>query len=269
MDNFLSANRTLWDEWAIINARSEFYEVDKFKAGARSLHPLELEELGDVQGRTMLHLQCHFGLDTLAWARRGGLVTGVDFSGQAIALARQLGQECQIPARFIESNLYDLPQVLDEQFDIVYTSYGVLTWLPNLRKWAQIVAHFLKPGGTFYIAEFHPTAMLFDDQASELQLRYPYFSSEPIVCTVQGSYADPQAEVKQSVSYEWAYPLGEVVTSLISAGLSLEFLHEYSFTVYQALPFLEQGADGYWRLPGEDVNKLPLMFSIKAKSAYR
>ena len=267
MDEFLSANRALWDELALINARSKFYDVDQFKAGARSLHPLELEELGEVRGRSVLHLQCHFGLDTLSWARLGAQVTGVDFSSQAIALARRLSQECQIPARFIESNLYDLPDILDERFDIVYTSYGVLTWLPDLPGWAQIVAHFLKPGGVFYIAEFHPTAMLFDETADALRLKYPYFSEQPVVCEVQGSYADRQAEVKQPVSYEWVYPLGQVVTSLISAGLQLEFLHEFPFTVYQALPFLEQGADGYWHLPGNDADKLPLMFSIKARTA--
>ncbi len=176
MDQYTQSNRELWDEWTGIHARSEFYDVEGFKAGRRSLRPIELEALGDVTGKTLLHLQCHFGMNTLDWARRGAQVTGVDFSEKAIALARSLSRELSIPAEFVLSDIAALPDVLHREFDIVFTSYGVLTWLSDLRRWGQVVAHFLKPGGTFFIAEFHLFAYIFDDEVAELQVRYPYFA---------------------------------------------------------------------------------------------
>ncbi len=263
MDEYRAANQRLWDEYALINSRSEMYDLPGFLQGRRGLHDLEIEELGPVQGKTLLHLQCHFGMDSLSWARLGAQVTAVDFSAEAIRLARELSQKVNVPARFIQSDIYALPQVLEEQFDIVFTSYGVLTWLSDLRGWARLVSRYLKPGGTFYIAEFHPAAMLFDDMGSAPQLKYPYWSDGPIACEVQGSYADPQAETREKRSYEWAYPLGDVVSLLIDAGLRIEFLHEQPYTVYQMFPFLVEGADGLYRTP-PGMPLLPLQFSLKA-----
>jgi SAM-dependent methyltransferase len=263
MDEYRRANRALWDEWVGIHARSEMYALDQFKAGESSLHRLELDELGGVNGRSLLHLQCHFGLDTLSWARLGAHATGMDFSEQGISLARSLSRQLDIPARFLCCDLYDLPKHLAEQFDIVYTSYGVLAWLSDLPGWARVVAHFLKPGGVFYIAELHPFGMLFDEESPELRLRYPYFDTGVIESPIQGSYADRQAEVHQKTSYEWAYPLGEVISSLIAAGLRIQFLHEFPFCGYKMYPFLEQAEDGYYYLPGK-AQSVPLMFSIRA-----
>ena len=275
MDEYRRANQALWNEWVAIHARSKLYSLDQFKAGKSSLHCLEMEELGEVSGRSLLHLQCHFGLDTLSWARLGAQVTGIDFSEEGIALAQSLSRELDIPARFLCCDLYDLPAHLSEQFDIVYTSYGVLTWLSDLRGWAKIAAQFLKPGGTFYIAEFHPFSMIFDEEAPELRLRYPYFDTGVIASPVEGSYADPQAKVQQTTSYEWAYPLGEVVSSLVAAGLHIQFLHEFPFCTYNMFPFLEQAEDGYYYLPEKarapgsatagHPATIPLMFSIKAE----
>jgi len=264
MDEYRAANQRLWDEYAEVNSRSEMYDLPGFLQGRRGLHDLEIEELGPVQGKSLLHLQCHFGMDSISWARMGAQVTAVDFSEKAIRLARSLSEQVRVPARFIQSDIYALPQVLDEQFDIVFTSYGVLTWLSDLRGWAGIVSRYLKPGGTFYIAEFHPTAMLFDDMGSQPQLHYPYWNDGPIACDVQGSYADPQANIQEKKSYEWAYPLGEVVTNLIEAGLHIQFLHEQPYACYQMFPFLVEGADGLWRLP-PGVPVIPLQFSLKAK----
>jgi SAM-dependent methyltransferase len=264
MDDYFHANQNLWNEYARAHVGSEFYGVDSFKQGATSLHPLEMDELGDVRERSLLHLQCHFGLDTLSWARQGAQVTRVDFSDQAVTLARNLSQECRIPARFICCNIYDLPHHLGEQFDIVFTSYGALTWLPDISRWAQIVSHFLKPGGTFYIVEFHPFALIFDEQSAGLQVRDPYFLDGAFECLEGGgTYADPQAKIKQPVSYEWSYPLGNVVSSLISAGLQIQFLHEFPFTVYQQLSFMVKDSDGYWWMP-DKAKTLPLLFSIRA-----
>lgn len=259
----MRANRRLWDEWAHVNANSEMYAHEAFKAGRNSLNALEMGEVGDVAGKRLLHLQCHFGQDTLSWARLGAAVTGMDFSPEAIQIARQTSAEMQLPARFICCNLYDLPQHLDETFDIVFTSYGALTWLPDLPGWARVAAHFVKPGGLFYIAEFHSFAMVFDDEAEQVEQHYPYFNEGPIVLPVQGSYADRGAAVKQGLSYEWPYPLGEVITALIDAGLRIEFVHEFPYTLYQAYPWVEKHTDGNY-YPKTGIPSLPLLFSIRA-----
>ena len=264
MDNYLLSNQALWDEWTAINANSKMYDLPGFKAGRKTLNALELDEVGDVQGKSLLHLQCHFGFDSLSWARLGARVTGVDFSPQAVRLARSLSAELNLPARFLCSDLYALPEQLDEQFDVVFTSYGVLTWLPNRVRWAQIVARYLKPGGIFYIAEFHPFAMVLNDGAAQPEMFYSYFDEGPTVCEVHGSYADPTAETQTRVSYEWSYPLGEVVTNLIAAGLRIQFLHEWPYSCYQMFSYLVQGPDGLWRLP-DGMKSLPLQFSIRAE----
>ena len=262
-EEYRRANRDLWDEYTRINAASKMYDLAGFKAGRNALHALEIEELGDVQGKSLLHLQCHFGLDTLSWARLGAQVTGVDFSPDAVRLARSLADELELPARFIHSDLYDLPNHLDETFDIVFTSYGVLTWLPDIPNWAQVAARYVRPGGTFYIAEFHPAACMFSDESDQLEVNEDYFNIKMLTFPVQGSYADRTAATQSKTSYEWNYPLGTVVSSLINAGLRLEFLHEFDYSVYQGFKFLVQGKDGLWRVP-EDMPKIPLLFSIRA-----
>jgi SAM-dependent methyltransferase len=227
MDNYRQANRNMWDEFALIHASSNFYGVEEFKRGCSSLDSLVLSEMGEVVSKSFLHLQCHFGLDTLSWAREGAQVTGMDFSSEGIRIARGLAEELNIPARFICCDLYDLPEHLDETFDRVYTSYGVLCWLPDIPRWAQIVGHFLKPGGVFYIAEFHPFSNMFKNDGDEtsLEMAYPYFNTEPLEFPVDGSYADPQAKIEQKVEYEWSPRMGEIITGLIDAGLRIEFVH--------------------------------------------
>lgn len=266
MDEYLKANRACWNELTPIHARSAFYDLEGFKAGELTLMPLEREEVGDVAGKSLLHLQCHFGLDTMSWARLGARVTGVDFSEEAIALARSLSDELGIEADFICSNVYDLPRVLSGQFDLVFTSYGVLCWLPDLTRWGEVIAHFLAPGGTFYIAEIHPFASVFNDEvdATGLEVLYPYFhDDEPMVFEVEGSYADPDAEVMQEITYEWSHSLGEIVNALISAGLRIEFLHEFPYACFKMYSFLEEDEDGWWRLE-EREGVIPMTFSLKA-----
>ncbi len=267
MDRFIQANRKHWNELTPIHEASEFYDVESFKAGRSTLLPIEVEELGDVSGKTLLHLQCHFGLDTLSWARLGARVTGVDISDDAIKLAKGLSEELGIDADFVRSDVYDLPQNLDGLFDIVYTSYGVLIWLPDIDRWAGVVEKFLKPGGTFYIVEFHPFGHLFDEEVEDgrLELRYPYFNpGEPRewLPDGSGSYADPDA-VLNTTTYEWSHSLGDVVTALASTGLRITFLHEFPYSGYKQLPMMTRGEDGWWRLP-EKAESVPLMYSIKA-----
>jgi len=265
MDPYFKTNRSLWNAWTSIHAESEFYDIEGFKEGKTSLNAIELEELGDVRDKSLLHLQCHFGLDTLSWARAGARVTGVDFSDKAIDLARSLSEETGLKARFICSNIYDLPDALIERFDIVFTSYGVLSWLPDLGRWARVVAHYLKPGGIFYLVEFHPVLYMLDEERGD-SLKYPYFHTpEPLLFQEKGSYADPQSDFLHP-SYFWTHSLGDVINSLISAGLVIQFVHEFPYSVYKCFTFMEEDEDGLWRLKGRS-RSIPLMFSIKAVRA--
>lgn len=269
MDEALRSNRELWDAWTKINVESAFYDVPSFRNGQRPIRlaDYEREEVGSVEGETLLHLQCHFGLDTLSWARLGAIATGIDFSDEAIAAARGLAGEVGIPATFIRSDLYRLPDVLDEQFDIVYTSCGVLSWLPDIASWGRVAAHFVRPGGFLYVTEIHPVAQAFENDGVEpgdLRLAYPYWSRpEPLRFEVRGSYADREARTDGLVEYAWDHSLGEIVTSLADAGLRLEFLHEFDF-VRWPVDFLVEGEDGLWRLPDGSKGSLPLFFSLKA-----
>lgn len=265
MDKYRRANLNLWNEKTAVHADSDFYDVEAFKAGKSRLNHIELEELGDVSGKSMLHLQCHFGLDSMGWARLGAEVTGVDFSDKAIALAQEINAELGLDCEFVQSDIMALPDNLSGQFDIVFTSYGVLMWLPDIKRWGEVVAQYLKPGGTFYIVEYHPFAMVFDDENEKLELKaaYPYFhSSEPIRFEADGSYAQPDAKFKETEQFEWAHSLGDIVNVLIGQGLQIEFLHEFNYCDWQMFPFLEK-RDDYHYLP-EGLPKIPLMFSLKA-----
>lgn len=260
---FMQRNRDHWDELVPIHMRSDFYKVKEFIAGSTKLNQLELDEVGSVEGKSLLHLQCHFGMDTLSWARLGARVTGMDYSEPAIQAARELAKTCHLDAEFICSNLYDLQEHLTGQFDIVYTSYGVLTWLPDIARWAQIVTSYVKPGGFFYIAEMHPFAMVFDDDCSTLRYRYPYFDKEARRYEVKGSYADASADTKINEEFGWDHSLSEIVDALIDNGLRIDFLHEFPFSVYQQLPMLQPDGNGCWIFP-EGQKPIPLIFSVKA-----
>jgi SAM-dependent methyltransferase len=266
MNEHFQVNQKLWDAWTREHEKSPFYDVAGFKAGKDRLRSVELDELAPiVAGKSLLHLQCHFGLDTLAWARRGANVTGVDFSPQSIELAQSLSTELALPAAFVCSDVYHLPEALTGQFDIVFTSYGVLHWLDNLQRWAEVIAFFLKPGGIFYIVEDHPTMRMFttSEDKSKLELANPYFFSQtPEPVETQGSYASPDT-LESYRFYLWNHSLGEVVNSLIGAGLRIEYLHEFPYAARAKFPMMEKGADGWWRLPAKYV-QIPFLFSLRA-----
>ena len=262
MDRQLQVNRRNWNERTPVHAASDFYDVEGFKAGRITLRDLERGEVGEVSGKTLLHLQCHFGLDTMSWARLGAKPTGVDFSDAAIDLAQSLNDESGLGVRFIHSNIYDLPDVLDEQFDIVFTSYGVLCWLPDLDRWARVVSNHLKPGGVFYIAEFHPLMGTFEQsEAGKIRPAWSYFENEFFFEGNERSYAG--TDPIESPNYEWGHSLGEIVTALTGAGLVIEFLHEFPFICYQAFPVMEKSEDGWWRFPDHN-DSIPQTFSIRA-----
>lgn len=270
-NDYLETNLRMWDERVAIHVRSAFYDNEGFKAGRNALPPVEVEEMGDVRGKTLLHLQCHFGQDTLSWARLGAAVTGLDFSPSAIHEARKLAAEIGVAdASFVCADVYSAREALDgRRFDIVYTGAGAIIWLPDLHRWARVVADSLVPGGTFYMREFHPLVSVFDDEATEpvLRQRYWYFHEGPYAWDEPGTYADSQAQTRHNLSYEWLHPIGDVVTALAAAGLRIDFLHEWDYTTFRHLPFLVQAGRDHWRLPGTLDGAIPLMYTIRATKA--
>ncbi len=265
MDRYIRANLDLWNELTGITSRSASYDLQGFKAGKSTLKSVEREELGDISGKSLLHLQCHFGMDTISFARLGAQVTGVDFSDKAIRLAEQLSAQLNIPARFICCNVYDLPERLNEQFDVVHSSYGFLCWLPDVPAWAKLVARFLKPGGFLHIVESHPFLYVFENERTtpNLRVRYSYFPSpEPTRWEPDGCYADKDAQITHP-SYEWTHNLSEIINALIAADLRIDYLHEFPFLCWDNFPFMIKGDDGLYRLPG-DHDTIPLTFSLKA-----
>ena len=262
----MTVNRRWWDGVTPVHFRSRSYDVDGFRRGASSLLPMEVSELGDVSGKSLLHLQCHFGLDTLSWARRGAIVTGIDFSQEAISTARGLSDHLGVPGRFIESNLYSLPDVLDEKFDIVYTGYGAICWLPDLKRWAEIIARFLRPGGIFYIVEGHPMTNLINDEiADRVDLTGRYFNHGPVRYESPNTYTDSEEPLRERVTYAWEHPLSDVVNSVISAALRIERLNESRLGFFKAHPLTRRREDGHWEFP-DGISDMPLTFSLLARS---
>jgi SAM-dependent methyltransferase len=261
-DEWLALNRAMWDERVPIHVASAFYDVDGFLAGNSTLRAFELEEMGDVEGLSLVHTQCHFGLDTLSWARRGAKVTGLDFSEPAVNAARKLAGDAGIEAEFVVSDVYKAVEALGRRFDIVYTGLGALNWLPDIDQWAQTMAALTAPNGRFYLAEFHPFSGVFADE--DLTVRYPYFHTEPLEWDEPGTYADLTAETANNRSQEWNHGLGAVVSALIAAGLRIEFLHEHDYTLFPRWPFLQREPGEIYRLP-ESTPSLPLMYSLLAR----
>ena len=277
LERAYATNRARWDESVAIHAASEGYDLKGFLAGEKTLHDVEMDEVGDVRQKSLLHLQCHFGMDTLNWARLGATVTGLDFSEPAVTRARMLAKEIGIAdARFIQSDLYAAPSVLSETFDIVYTGIGALCWLHDIRGWARIVAAFLNPGGFLYLYEGHPVVWAMDDEREDdlLVMRYPYFETATASeWDNTYTYTDGPA-LQNTKTFEWNHGIGETVTALIDAGLRIDFLHEHKEMSWKALPRMEnvasEAGDGRyqrreeWRLPEAQRDVVPLMYSIKA-----
>jgi 2-polyprenyl-3-methyl-5-hydroxy-6-metoxy-1,4-benzoquinol methylase len=260
-DSYFEENKISWNKRTAVHKDSAFYDLASFKNGKTSLNKIELEELGAVEGRSLLHLQCHFGMDTMSWAREGATVTGVDLSDEAIKLAREINAELSLDAEFICCNVYDLRSHLDKKFDIVFTSYGTIGWLPDLDKWAQVVTHFLKPGGTFYIADFHPVLWMMDE--NQERIKYDYFNTATITEEISGTYTDRNAPIR-SVEHGWNHSLAEIFNALIQHGLEIIHFNEFSYSPYNCFNNLEQADDGMWRIKGMN-EKMPVMYSIKAR----
>jgi SAM-dependent methyltransferase len=257
---YFAANKELWNQRTVVHKTSAFYNLEGFKNGETVLTPIELAELSDVNGKTMLHLQCHFGMDSLDWARRGAIVTGVDLSDEAIKEATQLNDELKLNATFVCCNVLDTSAYIQEQFDIVFTSYGTIGWLPDLKPWAKMIAERLKPGGLFYIAEFHPVVWMFDNDFTKIE--YAYENREVIVTENEGTYTDRAADIKGK-EYSWNHSISEVLNALIGAGLNLELFNEHMYSSYPCFRNVVEFEKGKWHIKGME-GKIPMVYSLKA-----
>jgi SAM-dependent methyltransferase len=281
-DSFFRDNQSAWNMRVDVHSQSRFYDVDGFRAGKSSLTSLEERLLGDVRGKHLLHLQCHFGLDTLSWARKGARVVGVDFSSKAISLAQQLTQAVGLSdvARFVECNVYDTRAHVQEVFDIVFTSFGVIGWLPDLRPWASVIKQSLRPGGRLFLIEFHPYVWM-SQMGPDLSIRYPYFNRGPITEMGSGTYAERAANITYR-EHGWNHSLSDVISALLEAGLQIDHFAEYDYTPFDIFPNLvrrsassgnvgngssaavsaEPTDDGFWF--GAHPGMIPLTFSLQA-----
>lgn len=253
-------NRQGWNLRTGFHVKSDFYDVDSFvKEGKLSLKPPEIEMLGNVNGKKILHLQCHFGLDTLSWAKLGATVTGVDLSDVSLEFAKQLSVSVNLPATFLRDDVHDLTGIGRKKFDIVISTYGVLPWLQDLDGWAKSIAKHLKPGGIFLLVEFHPVLdLFFDGQVSGLN---SYFNTgKPSIKTVTGTYTDKKAQlVFKRVT--WQHSLSEVFTSLLQSGLELKSFKEYPYSSYKLFSDLTVFKNGVW-YPKKQSSRLPYMYSV-------
>jgi SAM-dependent methyltransferase len=258
------ANRRMWDARVPVHVPSRFYDVDGFLAGRSPLRTFEREELGDVRGLDLVHLQCHFGLDTLSLVRLGARAVGLDFSEPAIDAARKIAVDAGLDAEFVCADVYDAVDALGgRDFDVVYTGLGVLGWIPDLPSWAEVVDRLLRPGGTFYLAEFHPLHQMTADD--DLTLTYGYFGgAEGLRWDDDITYTDGSSLGANYESWEWTHPVSAVVTALLDRGLVLESFHEHDFTLFPRWPFLERHDDGTWHMPA-DRPSLPLLYSLRAR----
>jgi SAM-dependent methyltransferase len=258
-DQYFEANKQLWNQRTLVHKDSAFYDLAAFKAGTNVLTPIELNELGDVKGKSMLHLQCHFGMDSLSWARLDAKVTGVDLSDESIKIARQLNDELKLDAKFVCCNVYDTSAFVKEQFDIVFTSYGTIGWLPDLDPWAKMITEKLKPGGIFYLAEFHPVVWMFDEEFTHV--KYYYDNREVIVTENEGTYTDRDADIKGK-EYSWNHSISEVLNALIDEGLKIEFFNEHMYSPYPCFRKMVETEKGKWHIEGME-GKIPMVYSLR------
>ncbi len=260
INEYFEANRNLWNQRTAVHKDSDFYNLAGFKTGANSLTQIELNEVGDVKEKSLLHLQCHFGMDTMNFSRMGAKCTGIDLSDEAIKLAEKLNAELKLDAKFFCCNVYDTSKYVTDQFDIIFTSYGTIGWLPDLDPWAKMIVERLKPGGYFYMAEFHPVVWMFDDDFTHI--KYYYDNKELIVMENQPTYTGDTNEIAGK-EYSWNHSISEVLNALINAGLKIEFFNEHTFSPYANFRNSIETEKGKWHIKGME-GKIPMVYSLKA-----
>lgn len=266
----IEINRRNWDERARIHARDATgaYMLDRFRAGEDALHTIEAAELGDISGKHVLHLQCHIGRDTLCLARRGAVVTGLDFSPEALEVARRLADETGLTARFVLGTVDDAPHLMPGPFDLVFTTWGTICWLPDIGVWARAIESVLSPGGELYFADAHPGFLILEEHAGKLAPMYDFQTpvDRPIEFIEATTYTgDPTVMANQSTR-QWMHSLSAILGALIDAGMTIAMFHEHEVLPWQGLPCLVPTSDRLWRLP-DGSPRIPLSFSLRAKKA--
>jgi SAM-dependent methyltransferase len=267
MDEFKLSNRRNWDQRADIHAqdRTGFYAIDAFLAGEDVLYPIEKREIGDVAGLRLAHFQCHIGIDTLCLARRGAVATGLDFSPHAIAQARALSQRSGIQADFVEGEVYDAPELIGTDFDMVFTSWGTITWLDDMNAWARAVAGVLKPGGRLYFADSNPSVMSHEQIDGSIRAHYDWRSARehPQRFDANTTYTGDDTPLVVNVAYEWMRGVSDVINALLRAGMRLDFLHEHELLPFKLFPMMVDAGDRLFRLP-DGLPRMPLALSLQA-----
>ncbi|MEZ5926598.1 MAG: class I SAM-dependent methyltransferase [Hyphomicrobiaceae bacterium] len=263
----LALNKATWNERAAIHLEDAngFYAIEAFRAGQSTLHAIEAGEIGDVSGKRLAHLQCHIGLDSLSLARLGADVTGLDFSSASVDGARRLAAETGIAATFVEGDVYEARRLLSGHFDIVYSTWGTINWLPDIQRWAEVVASLLRPGGFLYLAEAHPFALVFEEIAGRLEPTYAWQTprNEPLVSDSPVTYTGVETPLVHRRAHEWMHPLSAIIAAVIHARLRLELLNEHELLPWKLFPMLEPAGGKLYRLP-EGMVRFPLAFSLKA-----
>ena len=257
--NYIALNKNVWNNKTEVHIASDFYDMKGFIEGKSSLNSIELELLSDISNKKILHLQCHFGQDTMTFARMGAQATGIDFSEKAIEKATEFSKQLNLDTTFICCDIYEAPKCLNEQFDIVFTSYGTIGWFPDLDKWAKVVSHFLKPGGKFIMADFHPVVWMYDNDFKEVF--YSYFNIEQIVEDESGTYADRYSEI-EAKTITWNHPISEILNALITNGIELNSFNEYDYSPYNCFNNTEEFEPNKFRIKTFG-NKIPMVYSIK------
>lgn len=255
--NYSELNKKMWNDRVDVHTQSAMYDVPAFLDGKSSLKDIELAILGDLKGKRVLHLQCHFGMDTLSLARMGAKATGIDFSEKAIEKARELNDQLKLDAHFICADVMNLEELSLEPFDVIFTSYGTVGWLPELKTWGKNIQNLLKPGGRFIFVEFHPVIWMYDDQFSKIE--YGYFNRVPIIEEAHGSYADNNADLHHTC-VGWNHSITEVLENLISVDMQLIHFKEYDYSPYDIFSNSVEAGNGYMVAGLEYM--LPLVYSL-------
>jgi 2-polyprenyl-3-methyl-5-hydroxy-6-metoxy-1,4-benzoquinol methylase len=270
MTDSLELNRRNWDERAAIHARDTTgdYMLDRFRAGEDALHAIEATELGDISGKRVLHLQCHIGQDTLCLARRGAIATGLDFSSEALKVARRLSEETGVRAEFVEGTVDQAPDLTPGPFDLVFTTWGTICWLPDTKKWAKVIASVLKPGGELYFADAHPGFCVLEEYAGKFVPTYDFQTAadRPLQFENQTTYTGDATTLANQSTREWIHSLSGVLGGLIEAGLTITMFREHEVLPWRGLPSLVPTPERMWRFP-DGVPRMPLSYSLRAKKA--
>lgn len=265
MSDYLTINRANWDERADAHAASEMYGFDRYRDPAHlsSIVRYDLPRLGNISGLRGVHLQCHIGTDTVSLARLGARMSGLDFSPASLAQARRLAGIAGADVDFREADVHDAVEVFGPgTFDLVFTGIGALCWLPDLTRWARVVAGLLKPGGQLFLRESHPMLMTLDESA---QLHYPYFvTAEPVIEDDPGTYTGEDTVITNGVTHSWSHGFGELISALLAAGMRLTLFDEHDSVPWNALPgLMTEDAEGEWRLT-DRPERLAASFTLRA-----